>query len=134
MNEMPRGRTKEMNTPPMTHQELVRTPAGVKPGKRKQRAWLAGGAAVVVAGMATTAALAFWHPGGNPGGVRQQTLRSVSVAVPRDAKVQSHSVGRPIWDSCDGRPGTQGGAMSSMPTSSPAPVPPQRLLRVPRRV
>lgn len=97
-----------MNTPPMTHQELVRTPAGVKPGKRRQRAWLAGGSAVVVAGMATTATLAFWHPGGDPGGIRRQTLRSVSVAVPRDAKVQSHSVGRPIWDSCDGRPGTQG--------------------------
>ena len=30
------------------------------------------------------------------------------MAVPSDAKVQSHSTGGPIWDSCDGRPGTQG--------------------------
>ena len=30
------------------------------------------------------------------------------MAVPSDAKVQNHSVGPPIWDSCDGRPGTQG--------------------------
>jgi hypothetical protein len=96
----------------MTPQELVPTTRGVKPARRKQRAWLAGGLAVAVAGIAITATLAFRHPGGDPGGdprgVRQQTLRSVSVAVPRGAKVQSHSVGRPIWDSCDGRPGTQG--------------------------
>ena len=26
----------------------------------------------------------------------------------REAKVLSHSTGVPIWDSCDGRPGTQG--------------------------
>ena len=96
------------HTLPMTHQELVRTTPGVDPSKRKQRAWLAGGLAVAVAGIAITATLAFWHPGGDPGGVRQQTLSSVSVALPRDAKVQSHSVGGPIWDSCDGRPGTQG--------------------------
>ena len=38
----------------------------------------------------------------------QQTLRSISVAAPSDAKVQNHSVGPPIWDSCDGRPDTQG--------------------------
>ena len=100
------------HTHPMTPQELVPTTRGVKPARRKQRAWLAGGLAVAVAGIAITATLAFRHPGGDPGGdprgVRQQTLRSVSVAVPRGAKVQSHSVGRPIWDSCDGRPGTQG--------------------------
>src|SRR5664280_3691473 len=47
-------------------------------------------------------------PGGDPGGVPQQTLRSISVAVPSGAKVQNHSVGPPIWDSCDGRPDTQG--------------------------
>lgn len=62
--------------------------------------------------IAITATLAFRHPGGDPGGdprgVRRQTLRSISVAVPSDAKVQSHSAGGPIWDSCDGRPGTQG--------------------------
>jgi hypothetical protein len=96
----------------MTHPELVRTAPGVKPGKRKQRAWLAGGLAVPVTGISIAVTLAFWHPGARPGGdpgeVRQQTLRSISVALPRNAKVQSHSVGRPIWDSCDGRPGTQG--------------------------
>jgi len=54
------------------------------------------------------ATLAFRHPGLDPGGVRGQTLRSISVAVPSDARVQSHSAGGPIWDSCDGRPGSQG--------------------------
>jgi hypothetical protein len=95
----------------MRKQELVRTPPGGKPG-RKARAWLAGGLAVAVAGAAIVATLAFRHPGvdpgGDPGGVRQRTLRTISVAVPSDAKVQSRSVGRPLWDSCDGRPGTQG--------------------------
>jgi hypothetical protein len=96
----------------MTHQELVRTRPWVNLGKGKQRAWLAGGLAVAVAGTAIAATLAFRHPGVNPGGdpgrVRQQALRSISVALPGDAKVLSHSVGGPIWDSCDGRPDTQG--------------------------
>ena len=96
----------------MTHQELVRSRPWVNPGKGKQRAWLAGGLAVAVAGTAIAATLAFRHPGvdpgGDPGGVRQQALRSISVALPGDAKVLSHSVGGPIWDSCDGRPDTQG--------------------------
>lgn len=86
----------------------MRTTPGVRSGRRKQLAWLAGGLAVAVAGIATAATLAFWHPGGDPGGVRQQTLHSISVALPRDAKVQIHSVGGPIWDSCGGRPGTHG--------------------------
>jgi hypothetical protein len=73
-----------------------------------QAAWLAGGLAVAVAGIAIAATLAFRHPGVAPGGVRQRTLRSISVAVPNDAKVQSHSAGGPIWDSCDGHPSTQG--------------------------
>jgi len=77
-----------------------------------EAAWLAGGLAVAVAGTAIAATLELRHlvldPGGDPGGVRQQTLRSISVAVPSDAKVQNHSVGPPIWDSCDGRPDTQG--------------------------
>jgi hypothetical protein len=88
----------------------VRTRPWVNAGKGKPRAWLAGGLAV--AGTAITATVAFRHPGvdpgGDPGGVRQQTLRSISVAVPNDAKVQSHSAGGATWDSCDGRPGTQG--------------------------
>jgi len=100
------------HTHPMTHQELVRTRPWVNSGKGKQRAWLAGGLAVAVAGTAIAATLAFRHPGvdpgGDPGGVRQQALRSISVALPGDAKVLSHSVGGPIWDSCDGRPDTQG--------------------------
>jgi hypothetical protein len=96
----------------MTHQELVRTTLWVRPGKRKQLAWLAGGLAVAVAGIAIASRLAFLYPvrdpGGDPGGVREQTLRSISVALPGNAKVQIHSVGGPIWDSCDGRPDTQG--------------------------
>jgi hypothetical protein len=83
-----------------------------EPGMGKQRAWLAGGLALAVAGTATAAALAFRHPGvepgGDPGGVRQQTVSSISVAVPRDAKNQIHSSGPPIWDSCGDRPGTHG--------------------------
>src|SRR5450756_1364087 len=47
-------------------------------------------------------------PGGDPVGVRRQTLRSIAVAARSDAKVQNRSVGPPIWDSCDGRPDTQG--------------------------
>lgn len=101
-----------MHTRPMTHQELTRTTPRVNPGKGKLRAWLVGGLAVAVAGTAIAATLELRHlgvaPGGDPGGVRQQTLRSISVAVPSDAKVQSHSVGGSIWDSCDGKPGTQG--------------------------
>src|SRR5450759_2312676 len=118
----------------MTHQELTRTTPWVNPGKGKQPGWLAGGLAVAVAGTAIAATLELRHPvldpGGDPGGVRQQTLRSISVTVPSDAKVQNHSVGPPIWDSCDGAvPTPRGGAMSSTPTSSPAPAPPQRLSR-----
>jgi len=94
-------------------QEIVTTTPGVGAGKRKQRAWLAGGLAVAVAGIAAAATLAFWHPGGepggDPGGVRQQTLRSISVAVPSDAKVQAHTVGGPTWDTCGGKPGTPWG-------------------------
>lgn len=97
----------------MTHQELATTTAGVKPGKRKQRAWLAGSLAVAVAGIAIAATLAFWHPGsehgGDPGGVRQQILRSISAAVPSNAKIQSHSVGGPTWGTCGGKPGTPWG-------------------------
>jgi hypothetical protein len=100
------------HTPPMTHQELVRTRPWVNLGKGKQRAWLAGGLAVVVAEIAIAATLELRHlgvaAGGDPGGVRQRTLRSISVAVPSDAKVQNHSVSGSIWDSCDGRPDTQG--------------------------
>jgi hypothetical protein len=100
------------HTHPMTHQELASTTPWVNTGKGKQRAWLAGGLAVAVAGTAIAATLELRHlgvaPGGDPGGVRQRTLRSISVAVPSDARVQSHSVGGPIWDSCDGRSGTQG--------------------------
>ena len=96
----------------MTHQELVRTRPWVNSGKGKQRAWLAGGLAVAVAGTAIAATMELRHlgveAGGDPGGVRQQALRSISVAIPSDAKVQSHSAGGPIWDSCDGRPDTQG--------------------------
>jgi len=100
------------HTHPMTHQELARTTPWVYPDKGKQRTWLVRGLAVAVAGTAIAATMELRHlgvaEGGDPGGVRQQTLRSISVAVPIDAKVQSHSVGGPIWDSCDGRPGTQG--------------------------
>jgi hypothetical protein len=82
-------------------------------GKRKRFGWLAGGLAVAVAGIAVAAVLAARYPvrdpgGGDPGGVRRLTLRSISVALPGDAKVLMHSTGGPIWDSCDGRPDTQG--------------------------
>jgi hypothetical protein len=63
---------------------------------------------VAVAGTAIAATVELRHLVLDPGGVPQQTLRSISVAVPSDAKVQNHSVGPPIWDSCDGRPDTQG--------------------------
>ena len=96
----------------MTHQKLVRTSPWVNPGKVKHRAWLAGGLAVAVAGTAIAATMELRHlsvaAGGDPGGVRQQALRSISVAVPSDANVQNHSAGGPIWESCDGRPDTQG--------------------------
>lgn len=80
---------------------------------KKQLVWLAGSLAVAVAGVAAAATLAARYPvrdpgGGDPGGVRQRTLQSISVALPGDAKVQMHSAGGPIWDSCDGRPETQG--------------------------
>ena len=91
----------------MTSQERVRT-TGVNPGRRKQRAWLAGGLAVALAGIAIAGTVALRHPGGDAGGVRQQMLGRISVALPRNAQIQTHSVGRPIWDSCDGRAGTQG--------------------------
>ena len=67
---------------------------------------------MVVAGTAIAATVELRHlgaaAGNDPGGVRQQTLRSIAGAVPSDAKVQNHSVGGPSWDSCDGRPGTEG--------------------------
>jgi hypothetical protein len=90
----------------------VRTRPWVNAGKGKPRAWLVRGLAVAVAGIAIAATLELRHSGveagGDPGGVRQRTLRSISVAVPSDAIVQSHSFGGSILDSCDGRPGTQG--------------------------
>jgi hypothetical protein len=73
-------------------------------------ACLAGGLAGAVAGIAIAATMAFLYPvrdsGGDPGGIRRLTLRSISVALPGDAKAQMHSAGGPIWDSCDGRPDT----------------------------
>ena len=96
------------HTHPMAHQELVRTNGG----KGKQRAWLAGGLVVAVAGTAIAATLELRHlgvaAGGDPGGVRQRTLRGISVALPSDAEVQNHSAVGSIWSSCDGRPDTQG--------------------------
>jgi len=98
------------HTSSMTHRELVTNTLGVEPGKRKRFAWLAG--CLAIAGIAIAAMLAFWHPGGepggDPGGVRQQMLRSISVAIPGNAKIQAHTVGGPTWDTCGGRPGTQG--------------------------
>ena len=97
----------------MTHQELATTTPGVRAGKRKHRAWLAASFAVAAAGIGIAATLAFGHPGGepagDPGGVRQQMLRSISVAVPSNVKIQSHSVGGPTWDTCGGKPGTPWG-------------------------
>jgi hypothetical protein len=96
----------------VTHQLLARTTPWVNPGKKERRAWQVRGLSAAVAGIAIAATLAFWspdgNPGGDPGGVRQLTLRSISVALPGDAKVQVHSAGGPIWDSCDGRPETRG--------------------------
>jgi hypothetical protein len=96
----------------MTHRELARTAPWVEPGKRERRAWLAKGLAAAVAGIAIAATMALWYPdsdsGGDPGGVRQLTLRNISMALPGDAKVLMHSAGGPIWDSCDGRPETRG--------------------------
>lgn len=53
------------------------------------------------------------HQGGDPGGVRQKSLRSISVALPSEALVQHHSAGGPIRDSCDGQPGTEGWSLVS---------------------
>ena len=96
----------------MTHQELTRATPWVNPGKGKQRPWLAGGLAVAVAGTAIAATMDLRRhgiaAGGDPGGVRQQALRSISVAVPSDAQVQNHSAAGSIWSSCDGRSDTQG--------------------------
>jgi hypothetical protein len=90
----------------------VRTTPWVNPGKGKQRTWLAGGLAVAVTGIAIAATVELRHlgvaAGGDPGGVRQQALRSISVALPSDANVQNHSAVGSIWSSCDGRPDTQG--------------------------
>jgi hypothetical protein len=100
------------HTHPMTHQELVRTTPWVNAGMGKQRAWLAGGLAVAVAGIAIAATLELRHlgvaAGGDPGGVRQRMLRGISAALPSDAEVQNHSAVGSIWSSCDGRPDTQG--------------------------
>ena len=71
----------------MTHQELLRASPRVEPGKRQQRAWQVRGLFAVVAVIAITATLTFWHPGGDPGGVRLQMLRSIAVVLPGDAKV-----------------------------------------------
>jgi hypothetical protein len=91
----------------MTHAASRRDRLRVQ-GKGKQYAWLAGGLAAAGAGIAIAPTLAFGHQGGDPGGIRQSTLRSISVALPGDAHVGNHSAGGPIWDSCDGRSGTQG--------------------------
>ena len=72
-----------------------------------QRAWLAGALAVALAG-AIAATLVVRHPGGDPGIVRQNALRTISVALPSDAKVLIHSEGGPVQDSCFDRPGTHG--------------------------
>ena len=92
----------------MTRPAPAKDAPGTPPPKRSQLAWLAGGLAVVLAGIAFAAALGLRHPGGDPGGVRQKALRSISVGLPSDARVQHHSAGGPIRDSCDGRPGTEG--------------------------
>ena len=96
----------------MTHQELLRASPCVEPGKREQRAWQVRGLFAVVAVIAITATLTFWHPGGHPGGdpggVRLQMLRSIAVVLPGDAKVQLQRVGEPIWSSCDGHSETGG--------------------------
>jgi hypothetical protein len=63
---------------------------------------------VVLAAVGVVAAWTFWHSGGDPGGVRQKALRSISVALPSDANVLNHSAGGPIWESCDGRFDTRG--------------------------
>jgi hypothetical protein len=83
------------------------------PGRKKRFGWLPWGLALAVAGIAVAAVLAARYPvrdsaGGDPGGVRQLTLRGISAALPGDAKILMHSAGGPIWDSCDGRPDTQG--------------------------
>jgi hypothetical protein len=72
--------TVTRHTHPMTHPELVRTAPGVKPGKRKQRAWLAGGLAVPVTGISIAVTLAFWHPGRPPW---RRPRRSPSADAPQ---------------------------------------------------
>lgn len=69
--------------------------------------WVAGGV-MLVAGVGVTATLLLRHPDGDPGGIRVTALSSISAAVPADAKVQLHQAAGPVWDSCDGRPGTKG--------------------------
>ena len=111
----------------------MRTTPWVNPGKGKQRTWLAGGLAVAVTGIAIAATVELRHlgvaAGGDPGGVRQETLRSISVAVPSDTKVQNHSVGPPIWDSCNGPPDTQGWSCVINACQFTSAAAPQRLSR-----
>jgi len=68
---------------------------------------LAGGVALAVL-IAETASMLLRHPDGDPGGIRVTALRSISLAVPRDAVVQLHKTTGPVWASCSGRPGTDG--------------------------
>src|SRR5664279_3840575 len=68
----------------MTHQELLRASPRVEPGKRQQRAWQVRGLFAVVAVIAITATLTFWHPGPACQGVLRPAVHS--KPVPRRAR------------------------------------------------
>jgi hypothetical protein len=61
--------------------------------------------AVVMAGCAASSTN---HGDPDPGRRVLTTLESVERAVPAHAQVIGRQGGEPIWDSCDGRPGTFG--------------------------
>ena len=97
-----------MSTEPGGDQETDSSVATVRPGRRRALlVWLAGGVALAVV-IAGTASMMLRHPDGDPGGIRATALRSISQAVPSDAVVQLHKTTGPVWDSCSGRPGTDG--------------------------
>jgi len=48
------------------------------------------------------------QPTGDPGGRVLDQLRPATAALPSDARIVYRNEVEPRWDSCDGRPGTEG--------------------------
>jgi hypothetical protein len=75
---------------------------------RRKQTWLAGFLGVALSGVILVWSLAPSHPDGDPGNVRHNALRTISVAIPSGSTILLHAEGGPTWSSCDGRPGTEG--------------------------